>query len=243
MPWIESHTELRDHPKVSVLADEMGWNIFETIGRLHGFWYWCLLYAPNGDLRKFNDAQVGGAVMLNGAQAVQFVKAMVRSCWIDRSNGIFRVHDWPDYAGRYLQESKFKRTPEKWLETQKLYELECPRTVQGQSELPTNQPYQPRRECTRLHGIPNCEGDVVIYGATLNPPVAEDRCKAFWGHYEGQARTNPNGDVFWVTSGDAVVTNWKAKLPAFASEKAATYRSKQPRQQPQPQSTIPGKRL
>lgn len=67
----------------------------------------------------------------------------------------------------------------------------------------------------RLHGIPATADEVIAYGATLNPKVDEARCRAFWAHYEGQARTNPNGDVFWITSGDAVVTNWKAKLPAF----------------------------
>jgi len=62
----------------------------------------------------------------------------------------------------------------------------------------------------RLHGIP-----AIAYGQTLKPKVSEEQCRAFWAHYEGQARTNASGDLFWVTSSDAVITNWKAKLPQF----------------------------
>jgi hypothetical protein len=67
----------------------------------------------------------------------------------------------------------------------------------------------------RLHGIPETVDEVVAYGRTINPPVSESKCRNFWAHYEGQAGTNPNGDIFWKTSGDAVVTKWKVKLPQF----------------------------
>jgi len=72
----------------------------------------------------------------------------------------------------------------------------------------------------RLHGIPASVEEVIEFGKTCQPkPVSEARCSAFWAHYEGQAKTNPNGDMFWVTSGqggEIVVTNWKVKLPQFA---------------------------
>lgn len=67
----------------------------------------------------------------------------------------------------------------------------------------------------RLHGIPATVDEVIRFGRTTQPPVPEDRCRAFFAHYEGQAKTNHNGDVFWITSGDTVVTNWKVKLPEF----------------------------
>jgi hypothetical protein len=71
----------------------------------------------------------------------------------------------------------------------------------------------------RLHGIPGTVEEVIAVGATLHPPKDESTCRAFWAHYEGQARTNENGEIFWVTSGDAVVTNWKVKLSAFGNLK------------------------
>ena len=67
----------------------------------------------------------------------------------------------------------------------------------------------------RLHGIPGSVEEVIAYGQSINPRIPEAQCCAFWAHYEGQARTNESGEIFWVTSGDAVVTNWKVKLPQF----------------------------
>lgn len=70
----------------------------------------------------------------------------------------------------------------------------------------------------RLHGIPATVEEVITLGANLRPKKDEDTCRAFWAHYEGQARTNENGETFWITSGDAVVTNWRVKLATFGEQ-------------------------
>lgn len=119
MAWIESHQELERHPKVHDLMSLMNWSLDETIGKLHRFWWWCVDYAENGDLRKHNDARLASAVGLNGDDGKKFVEAMVQSRWIDR-NPYFRVHDWWDYVGRFLQ-SRYKHYPKKWKEIRKLY--------------------------------------------------------------------------------------------------------------------------
>lgn len=121
MVWLEAHKELVSHPKTTMLGELMGWNNYETAGRLLSFWFWCLDYAPTGDLRRFNDTQIGRAVELNGEAAAMFVKSAVASGWIDRGPGVFRVHDWPDFTKRYLKESRFKGRPDKWLEVLAVY--------------------------------------------------------------------------------------------------------------------------
>lgn len=70
-------------------------------------------------------------------------------------------------------------------------------------------------EGKRLHGIPESVAVVIAYGSTIHPKVPESACRAFWAHYEGQAKTDPDGNLFWITSGDTVVTNWKIKLPQW----------------------------
>jgi uncharacterized protein YdaU (DUF1376 family) len=80
----------------------------------------------------------------------------------------------------------------------------------------------------RLHGIPAGVEEVIAYGQSLNPKVSEEQCRAFWAHYEGQARTNTDGDIFWVTSGEAVITNWKAKLPQFRALHETNRRTNKP---------------
>ncbi len=120
MAWIQSHKELRDHPKLFDLAQEMGWETDLAIGKLHRFWWWCVDYAEDGDLRKHNNDRLGRAVELNGDDCRRFVEAMVRASWLDREP-YFRIHDWWDYAGRWLQ-GKYGKTPEKWQKIQQLYD-------------------------------------------------------------------------------------------------------------------------
>lgn len=119
-----------------------------AIGKLHRFWYWCLDFAPTGDLRGKNDATIARSVGLAPSFGKRFVEAMVASGWIDRTPNVFRVHDWPDYAGRFLKESRFKNHPEKLKEMADVYR---PEAIQGESEddprYQTNQPNQPNPAC------------------------------------------------------------------------------------------------
>lgn len=155
MAWIESHQALEKHPKTYDLMAFTGWNLDTAIGKLHRFWWWCVDYAEDGDLRKHNDARLGAAVGLNGEQAAMFVKAMVEACWLDRKP-YFRVHDWWDYIGKFLQ-IKYKHTPEKWQRIKALYAVKQNSSKGGskgrsktpnQPNLPTdlNQPNLPDEE-------------------------------------------------------------------------------------------------
>lgn len=119
MSWIESHQALERHPKTLKLTTEMGWSVDTAIGKLHRFWWWCVDYAENGDLSKYNDQVIGGGVGLTGEDSKKFVDAMITAAWIDRSPYL-RVHDWWTYIGRFLQ-VKYKNYPEKWMEIKALY--------------------------------------------------------------------------------------------------------------------------
>ena len=119
MAWIESHQALAGHPKVLDLAYRMGWSLDETIGKLHRFWWWCLDYAVDGDLRKYNESVLAGCVDLPPEQASEFVNSMVAARWLDRKP-YFRIHDWWTYVGRFLQ-VKYKHNPLMWQAIQAKY--------------------------------------------------------------------------------------------------------------------------
>jgi hypothetical protein len=113
MAWIESHQAIENHPKTHELMGHMGWSDVDlAIGKLHRIWWWALDYAPDGDLRKYNDSVIGGRVGLYGADATKFVKAMVDARWLDRKP-YFRIHDWWTYVGKFLQ-IKWKHAPDEW---------------------------------------------------------------------------------------------------------------------------------
>jgi len=122
--WIESHQELERHPKTLRLAMAMGWGLDETIGKVHRFWWWALQYAEDGDLRRFNDGELAMVVGLKPDQGKGFIEAMVMcgggsvSGFIDREP-YFKVHDWMDYAGRYLESKYRTANPRLWREIQR----------------------------------------------------------------------------------------------------------------------------
>lgn len=119
MAWIESHQSLKDHPKLSGFSAAMSWDPNLSIGHLHRLWWWTLDYAPDGDLRKYNDAQIAHGMGVAIPESKRLVEALVEARWLDREP-YFRVHDWWDYAGRFLQ-IKFKQSPQIWMSIRRGY--------------------------------------------------------------------------------------------------------------------------
>lgn len=104
----------------------MGWDLDTTIGKLHRFWWWCVDYAEDGDLRRYNDSMLAAAVALDPVKGREFVEAMV-TCGGESASGFierspyFRVHDWWDYCGMLLQ-IRYKHSPKKWMKIRSLYD-------------------------------------------------------------------------------------------------------------------------
>ncbi len=144
MAWIESHQVLEKHPKVLQLAKSCGWSIDETIGKLHRFWWWCLDYATDGRLDKFDHSTIASVfgVQEHGENVVQ---VLLKLRWLD-SDPEIRVHDWWDYAGRFLQ-VRYKRTPKVWKEIKRFYghsvQRTNNRTTTEQSAINNHKPNQP----------------------------------------------------------------------------------------------------
>lgn len=118
MAWIESHQVLKDHPKVARLARAAGWSQCETIGKLHIFWWWCLDYACDGRLKRFDHETIAGVFGVT-VDCTEFVNLLIESRWLDSEPEI-RVHDWWDYSGRFLQ-IRYKRKPKIWKEIKRFY--------------------------------------------------------------------------------------------------------------------------
>ncbi len=73
--------------------------------------------------------------------------------------------------------------------------------------------------------IPSSVKEVIDFGKVMNPPRSEADCRFFYDHYEAQARTDPNGVKFWITSNDTVITNWQAKLRTWKGNNHGNHKS------------------
>lgn len=144
MAWIESHQALGNHPKLLKLSRAMGWSKSDTLGRLHLFWHWCLDYAVDGQLDKHGPAIVADVFNIAEQDRDKFLAALHESEFVD-SAPQFRVHDWWDYAGRFLQ-VRYKRTPKVWKEIKRLYGHSIQRTNnRTTTELPTINNHKPNQ--------------------------------------------------------------------------------------------------
>ena len=98
MAWIESHVDLEEHPKLHFLCSKTGWDKSQAIGKLHQLWYWVLKYAEDGDLSKYDFSQF--LVRLDDKKDPKNLYNILQECNFIEKSGL--IHDWLDYAGRYL---------------------------------------------------------------------------------------------------------------------------------------------
>ncbi len=109
MPWIESHQELRNHPKTKRLARELKISVAAAIGHLHCLWWWATDYAPDGDLTEYEDWEIADAAFYEGKNTEKFKDALIFVGFLDNINGRLLLHDWNDYAGKNLQQRQKAR--------------------------------------------------------------------------------------------------------------------------------------
>lgn len=103
MVWLQSHQELRSHPKTVKVARMLGVDLPTMIGHLHLLWWWALDHAADGDLSKFDHEDIAmGAHYPGNADA--FVKAL-KGCGPKGRSGFltdsYLLHDWNEYGGKY----------------------------------------------------------------------------------------------------------------------------------------------
>ena len=93
MAWIESHSELRDHPKLKRLARILGIDRRAATGLLHWLWWWAMDYAPDGDLSEYEDADIADGLDWDG-DPVELMAAFRDAGFLDGA----KLHDWEDYG-------------------------------------------------------------------------------------------------------------------------------------------------
>ena len=101
--YTPSHVELAQHPKTRKLARLLGTSIPTAIGHLNLLWHFALKFAPDGDLSRFDSAEIADGCMWEGTPET-LCEALETCEWIDRADeGNCAIHDWNDYGGKYVQ--------------------------------------------------------------------------------------------------------------------------------------------
>lgn len=97
MAWIESHTVLLRHRKTVSFALDLGIKPVVAVGHLTVLWHAALEQAEDGDLTNWGDNFIAAAAQWDG-DGDKFCKALRDNKWLDGH----LIHDWWDYAGKFL---------------------------------------------------------------------------------------------------------------------------------------------
>ena len=139
--WIELHVNLPTHKKTRRLARLLGLSVPQDIPQVVGylcvFWSWSIENASDGALSGFDAQDVADAAGWMGDPDV-FLGAMIESGFLDdEDDGLF-IHDWLDYAGRYLEyKERVDAQKQKNRERQKRFRE---RKIAAESDEPKEEP-------------------------------------------------------------------------------------------------------
>ena len=164
MAWIQSHTVLLRHRKVLQLATDLTLPAVHVVGHLHALWHTVLEQQENGDLTDWPDDMIAQAAAYPGP-ASAFVSALQARKWLDGKI----IHDWMDYAGRYLLMKYRTSNPKRLLQIQKLHQS-VSRSVSSRTKV------RPKSDILRRDNKPN----ITNPHQTLTAPSDFER---FWECY------------------------------------------------------------
>lgn len=108
VPYVVSDITLGRHYKTTRVAHQLEISLPEVVGHLHYLWWWCIEFCEDGDLSGFTVEDVAEAARWPG-DPVEFFNALA-SCgnpghygFIEVQDGRTLIHDWWEYAGRYVE--------------------------------------------------------------------------------------------------------------------------------------------
>jgi hypothetical protein len=107
MAWIKSDQSLANHPKLILLAKELGVSKVQALGHLHLLWYWTLEYAEDGEI-KYLDLLADACEWSEDPKT--FINSLIKYEFIDKiGSNRFIIHDWLDYSGAYYEKKLYNR--------------------------------------------------------------------------------------------------------------------------------------
>lgn len=186
MVWIESHQSLLNHPKTKRAARLLGIERVQLIGHLHCLWWWCMDYAPNGDISRFPDDVIADACEWSG-DAPRIIGVLVDVGFLDRDDDLLVVHDWMDYAGKLVERKRAnaeRMRKARANEAKGTYDARALHVQDtcGATNQPTNQPTNKAKENGSHEPVADAPAPVPIEKKRprQKPAVDNNRCWPLW---------------------------------------------------------------
>lgn len=120
MAWIEFHpSRIKKLKKFSDLRCDLQWSKTEALGSLGSLWGEVLEVCEDGEITGWTPEYLCDLTDMRG-QPLRVWESLVKHRWIDIKDGHVFIHDWLDWAGRYL-EAKYRTSKPELL--QRIWQL------------------------------------------------------------------------------------------------------------------------
>jgi len=173
MAWIESHTNSGRHKKIKRVAAGLRLRRAYVLGHLHLLWHEAMEQQEDGDLSSWSDEEIAEAADYPG-DAPQFVRLLIDQKLLEPTK---LLHDWLDYAGKYLivkySTSNREKLVEIWAKHGRVYgerkkqkqsekggeedseQVATKKRIESDQKATTpNQPNQPNQIQKKVFGVP-----------------------------------------------------------------------------------------
>ena len=174
MAWIELHQGLREHRKLFACADELKVSRIQMIGILVSLWLWALDNTPDGSLKDISSRTIARVCDFSEKKADALVSALHQTGWIDKSDNVYYIHDWFDYAGKLMERREKDRERKK--------------TGKGIRKISAGVPPEHlRNSCATVPNrtVPNQTEPIISSSATAEEDIAA-AFERFWNSYPNQ---------------------------------------------------------
>ena len=92
-----------NHPKTFALAEALGIRRFAAVGLLEMLFHVAAQYAPEGDIGRYSDKRIAGALAWEG-NSQKLLSALVATGWVDTHPGVgWVVHGWSEHADKAVR--------------------------------------------------------------------------------------------------------------------------------------------
>jgi hypothetical protein len=137
-PWCKLHSNLRGHPKLEDLADELDIPPVYAVEHLVYLWTWLTDYRPDGDMTGLTTRRIERSAGWTGTHG-ELLSALVVAGFVDRDGDQLRCHNWMVYAQSYKRAlaAKSTRTKAKKAEKRSKKSAKSPKNT-GETGMPTS---------------------------------------------------------------------------------------------------------
>lgn len=109
IPWIQVYSNLPGHKKACKLRDGLGFSAnYQAVGVVVCLWSWAAVNAPDGNLAGYSDRDIADAVGWRKSPS-KLLSELVHAGFIDRGDGVFRIHDWEEHAALLMDSDAQQR--------------------------------------------------------------------------------------------------------------------------------------